>query len=242
METEDVDPPYMSLTMPYFIHFNIRRLRQGNDDDNRAMVFRFHPGQHVFDGAQLVLLHITEHGLERVEVPCLNQYMPESVSEILKSSNWYNVHELCSDDVTPERASDTLTSNYQQLLVPGERYELFWPGAEIDMWGWGRREEYTTKELKCNSIRGEEEKLPRLILPATKVGAFTARAEDEPWPDRPKTKGVCDYRYREANWDEWRWRVEQESIRNPPPSPPPMEPADRVYVISPFESSREYSY
>jgi hypothetical protein len=168
--------------------------------------------------------------------------MPERDSEILRQSNWYSFHQLYTDRVTPETAPDRLTSNYQQLLVPGERYELFWPGAEIDMWGWGTREDYTSKELKRNSTRGEEEKLPRLLLPATKVAAFTARAEDEPWPGRPDTKGERDFWW--ANEHEWHWRAEQEQIRNPPPSlpsPPPMEPSERVYVTSLLEFPCKYS-
>jgi hypothetical protein len=213
--------------MPYTIDFVIRRVGQNNDTDKTALVLRFHPWRHIYDCAQLVLLHVTDNGLEKVEVPRLNEYMPEKTSELLsKQGRLYEFEQLHVDEWTLERAPSTLTSNYQELLVPGEKYELFWPGAEIDMWGWGVRDDYTTKQLKCNSIRGQGERLPRLILPATKVSAFTARAEDEPWPDREKRLAVSGYWW--ANHDEWQWRLGQERIRNPPPSPPALEASERV--------------
>lgn len=227
----EADPPYMSVTLPYNIAFDIGRLRQNNDTDNTAIVFRFHPWRHVFDGAQLILLHVTEHGLEKVEVPPLNQYMSEKDNVVLGErgrgyGDWYYFEQLDVDERTYERATHTLKSNYQQMLVPGEKYELFWPGAEIDMWGWGLRDDYMTKEVKCNSIRREDEKLPPLILPATKIASFTAKAEDEPWPDRQEIESKRGFE--KANEEEWQWRYEQEFIRNPPPSPPPLEESERV--------------
>jgi hypothetical protein len=74
-----------------------------------------------------------------------------------------------------------LTENYQRPPVPGERYQLTWPGGEIALWDWGTISEHLGNELKSQSAK--ESNLPKLVLPASTSAAFTARQESEPWPD-----------------------------------------------------------
>jgi hypothetical protein len=41
-----------------------------------------------------------------------------------------------------------MPAHIQQLLAPGRRYELIWPGAEISLWDWGTLKEHEGLELK----------------------------------------------------------------------------------------------
>ncbi|KAF2717116.1 hypothetical protein K431DRAFT_316050 [Polychaeton citri CBS 116435] len=115
---------------------------------------------------------------------------------------------------------ERLPMHYQQKLKAGETYQLLWPGSELNIWGWGKKAEHVGKELRSWQTRKSEQS--KLILPASQPITFTTKEELEPWPERPETTSEAQFQL--ANYDEWRWRLE----RNPPPSPPPLGPPDRV--------------
>jgi hypothetical protein len=124
-----------------------------------------------------------------------------------------------------------LTSNYLRLLQAGEKYELIWPGGTVSMWRWGKKQDYCNnevrqpKELNSNKSGEVDKILPRLIIPATEVGGFTARLDEETWPDRLDTGG--DDGFMRANRNEWEWRGEQQRRLN---SPPPIAPLEIMYI------------
>jgi hypothetical protein len=84
--------------------------------------------------------------------------------------------------------------------------------------------DHVGKELESQKLR--ESKLPQLVLPASRVVAFTAKQESEPWPDRPETKTEAEFQ--EVNMKEEDWRREEDRRRDPPLSPSPREPSERV--------------
>ncbi|KAF2280020.1 uncharacterized protein EI97DRAFT_429785 [Westerdykella ornata] len=207
----------LSVTLPYYIDFTIRR---PGDDHGRPLIFRWGPYRNALANAELVLLHIAKHGPERVDVAPLQVAEPEPDSILVNGWNQF-LWELPPGREVHMR--EKLTANYQRLLKPGESYELLWPGAEIRMWDWGSMQEHIGKELKSNNNR--EERLPPLILPACDIIAFTAREEEEPWPERPKA--TTDAEFQRANMKEQEWRLEAERRMHPPQSPPPREPSER---------------
>ncbi|KAK6084703.1 hypothetical protein SCUP515_01199 [Seiridium cupressi] len=189
--------PELSVTLPYYIDFTIRRPAGGDD---QPLVFRWGAYSDGFAQAQVVLLLITEHGRERVEIGPLEFAKPDA--DAIQVNGWNQfLWELPSGGEIKMR--DKLTANYQRRLEPGEKYELLWPGAEI-----------------------RQSKLPKLILPTSTVVAFTAKQESEPWPDRPEAETEADFQ--RVNMKEDAWRREQDRQRNPPPSPSPIRPSERV--------------
>ncbi|KAK9414689.1 putative Zn(2)-C6 fungal-type domain-containing protein [Seiridium unicorne] len=210
--------PELSVTLPYYIDFTIRRPAEGDD---QSLIFRWGAYSDAFAQAQLVLLHITEHGRERVEIEPLEFAKPDA--DAIQVNGWNQfLWELPSGGEIKMR--DKLTANYQRRLEPGEKYELLWPGAEVSMWDWGSIKDHVGKQLESQKIR--QFKLPKLILPTSTVVAFTAKQESELWPGRPEAETEADFQ--RVNMKEDAWRREQDRQRNPPPSPSPISPSERV--------------
>jgi hypothetical protein len=215
----------LSITLPYYIDFTIKRPETESDSNDRPLVFRWGPYSNAFAHAEVVLLHMTPQGPEKIDVPPLSYAKPDPDTIQVNGWNQY-LWELQPGSEIDMR--EKLTANYQRLLQPGEKYELVWPGAELPMWDWGSMKEHVGKELRTTQQQDIEAKLPRLVMPASKdVITFTAKHESEPWPSRPKddTEGAFqDASLKEADWR----REEEKKRRNPPASPPPMKPDERV--------------
>ncbi|KAJ9293495.1 hypothetical protein DTO271G3_7760 [Paecilomyces variotii] len=70
-------------------------------------------------------------------------------------------------------------------MVAGERYELFWPGAECALWAWGTLREHWDQEIRVNSG------LPPVVIPGGACCSFTCveveeRSDFE--PDDPRVE------------------------------------------------------
>jgi hypothetical protein len=206
------------MTLPYYIDFTLRRPAGGND---KPFIFRWGPYRNAFVHAQLVLLHITEHGPERVEVEPLEFASADENTILVNGWNQF-LWNLPPGGETKMR--DSLTANYQRRLKPGEKYALLWPGAEIGMWDWGSMSDHVGKELESQDTR--KSKLLQLVLPASRAVLFTAKQESDPWPDRPET--MTEAEFPSVNLKEADWRREEDHQRNLPRSPPPMMPSERV--------------
>ncbi len=205
--------PELSVTLPYYVCFKIRRKASKN---KAPFIFYWRPQEHSFASAQVVLLHTTESGPQRVEVK------PSDTATSLANSisvTGYN-HSLWKLPADGEiEMREALSGIYQQLLKPGEKYELHWPGDEIDMWGWGSMKDYLGKKIWSSKARISDG--PRLILPASKtIVEFAAVKLWIPWPDRPVTETELEYQI--ANYDELIWRLP----KRPPRSPPPISPSE----------------
>jgi hypothetical protein len=69
--------------------------------------------------------------------------------------------------------------SYADHLIPGERYELLWPGAKISLWNWGTRNENLGRELNAGSQR------PPLILPGGAYCSLNVIEEAQIFTPRP---------------------------------------------------------
>lgn len=64
-------------------------------------------------------------------------------------------------------------------LVPGERYELLWPGAAFALWSWGTHREKVGLEI------GENSQQPCLIVPGGACASLTVIEEPQVFPPPP---------------------------------------------------------
>lgn len=214
LETTTAVPGELSITLPHWIFFKLRR---APDDTSKSCIFWWNTYL-AFVNAEIVLLHMTEQGPERVHVD--PQIVPvRSDADAVAVTRW----EPYFEELPPcgeIKLAALLPMHYQQKLKAGETYQLLWPGGRLNMWDWGSKAEHIGRELK--SWRTRESPQPRLIVPASEPITFTAIEESEPWPERPEA--TSDFQFQVANRDELRWRRE----RNPPPSPSPLGPSDLV--------------
>lgn len=88
------------------------------------------------------------------------------------------------------------------------------------MCDWGTKRDWVGKELKSQAAR--ESKLPRLILAACAGVEFTVKEESEPWPGRAECESTLEFSMANEREEEWPREL------NPPPSPPPISPPQRV--------------
>ena len=214
----------MSLTLPYRISF---RLKRSPEDTGGCCTFRWAP-QRAFFFADLQLLRITAQGPE--EVPVEPQ---TAVSEGDQTSATVQSWDSSFKELQPGAEivlSDHLHMHYQQKLVPGERYQLFWPGGEIDFWTWGTRSDSIGKTLKRREM--DDLQHTRLVIPPSNRLLFVATEAPDSWPNRPETKSNAQFQA--ANRDELQWR----RLRALPP-PPPLGPVDRVLVLFTIKNAEQ---
>ena len=210
------DGSSLSVTLPYNLEFHFQR----SDHYSKPLIFRFRP-DNEFRHSRFILLHETTLGLRKIEVPKLQEDQQfEDDVDTLQFNGWNH----CICDIAPPgtlQVNGQMIGNYQKALIPGEKYHFFWPGMEIDMWEWGTRYEWKNKELISQSIR--DTKPPRLVIPASNVLTFTAKVEDEPWPERAYLEsGYASFA--ELNIRELEWRRK----KYPPPLPPDIGPEAKV--------------
>ena len=206
----------VSITSPIQIKLTLQRAK---DPFEHSCTFVWNAFK-AWTRSQFVLLHQKGDVLEQVDVsPEIIRKELHEEENIMKVNGWnYGLEQLRPGG--SEVSVHTLPDHYQKALIPGQIYQLFWPGDEIWMWDWGTKRDHVGKELKSQALR--ESKLPSLILPACAGVEFTAKEESEPWPGRAECEAKMSFAW--ANQKEAEWRREQ----NPPPSPPPISPSQRV--------------
>jgi hypothetical protein len=210
----------LSVTLPYTISLTLRR----SDSRTKPLIFRW-PQAYNFRRSRFVIIHESTSGFVRLEVP--EMYTDKtSLDDVeqLEVGHQNCLWELPSAGEVGYGVD--LTDNYQKLLIPGEKYHLFWPGGEIDMWEWGTKTEWTGKQLR---VRSTENKLSRLLLPASNVLSFTAKEEDMSWPDRVAIEKWTDPNGKSLSMGsinrlELDWRRKQAPL----PLPSPLGPEARV--------------
>jgi hypothetical protein len=213
--------PQLSLTLPYYIDFTLRR---PEEEGGKSIVFRWGSYSNALAHGQLVLLHITPNGPERIDVPPLSYAKPDPDTIEVNGWNQFLWELKPGGEIEMQ---EKLTPNYQRLLQPGQRYELVWPGAKVPMWDWGSMAEHVGKGLHVSQHRSQGAKLPQLMLPtSTSVIAFTAIQAPEPCPSRLRDDTDADFQ--KANMAEANWRREEERKRNLPASPESRSAEERV--------------
>jgi hypothetical protein len=213
LEAVTAIPGKVSLTLPANIIFKLRR---APDDGMRPCLILWSP-YHTFADADIVLLHMTEHGADRVHIDPLVHERRDDADSITVTRWTSSLQEL--QPTGEPRKSKALPMRYQQKLKPGETYQLLWLGGEVDMWDWGDKTEHVGKKVLSRRMRGTDQ--PQLTLAASAPITFTATDESEPWPERPDTTSEAQFQI--ANIDEQQWRLR----RTPRASRTPLDSSDR---------------
>ncbi|KAK0658060.1 hypothetical protein B0T16DRAFT_453463 [Cercophora newfieldiana] len=113
---------------------------------------------------------------------------------------------------------EVLPEWYHVEVEAGGKYELVWPGQDVDLWTWGSREENKDRLL----IAGEEG-LPKLVMPGGCRVAFEAEAEMVPWPGRKEIEDK--WGFARANYEEIIWRA---ALARKTDLPRPVEVSERL--------------
>ncbi|KAF2867147.1 hypothetical protein BDV95DRAFT_503446 [Massariosphaeria phaeospora] len=208
--------PKLSLTLPYQIELTITR--SPDDGTSKPVIFRWGPHSQGFVRSGFQLLHHTANGLEPLDIDHSMLVKLAEQVETMIVNGWNHFLWELSPGETTGKFITTLLARYQQLLVPGERYQIIWAETKITMWEWGTIRQHMNQQLKAKS----EDSGPSLVLRSSGPGiTFTARAEPKPWPQRAEREARIGFE--RANREEEQWRRAQ----NPPPRAPHIKPSDR---------------
>jgi hypothetical protein len=116
-----------------------------------------------------------------------------------------------------------LPERYYRALKAGETYTLLYPGCEILLWDWGTLKEHLGREIRRRTPTTTTA-LPNPVIPGGQSVTFTAKQEDEPWPERAAYQAKNGFGF--ANLKELEWRLEMKRKREG--SPLPMRESERV--------------
>ncbi|KAL4736659.1 hypothetical protein BDV11DRAFT_172724 [Aspergillus similis] len=168
--------PAVSLENPGGFIVTICR---AEDDCDKPCIFRWNFLQDGWGPSGFMLFQRTPDGLKRVE----GTPKPPP-PQTLKLTGY----EAEAEELLP---GQTLRRNighpypFWDHLVAGERYELFWPGAEYALWAWGTVHELWGQEIGVTSG------LPRVVIPGGPCCSFRCveveeRSNSE--PDDPQVE------------------------------------------------------
>ena len=110
----------------------------------------------------MLLTNLIEQGPVRIHVdrqPMPDADDPDTVGVAVSEQS---VHGLRTG---AELTTGTLPMQYQNKLKAGEKYQLYWPSGEFNVWHRGVAREHIGKSLKGR--HGRESLLPSLISPAS---------------------------------------------------------------------------
>lgn len=172
------------------ILFSLHRAR---DNSDQPCILKWKAWEDGFLSPGLILLHHAGNGeVKKLDLDKDDLHQHQTTTTTTSQSTVTQLagsqfHEMHPDTSISIKAS--LPEVYRQKLIPGERYELLWPGQKIDLWDWRNVSQHLGWELKPRE--------PKIVLPHGPRILFTAVEELEP------------LRF---------------------PSPPPIQPSERVYV------------
>jgi hypothetical protein len=208
-------------------------LRRAADGHIRPCIFNWNPNTQGFLELGFILLHVTADSTKKVELDTTGLVtVPKQITPLVVGSGQQFFWELSPECEITFVA--TLPERYHKILVPGENYQLVWPGGDIDFWDWGTISDHANQELRPRSIDEVPQK-PRLVLPGASSNSFQVEEELDPWPMRAAREARVGFMV--ANDEEQRWRARQEKKRREeqerPSSPLPIAASERmqVYVL-----------
>lgn len=170
MEIERTSP-VMSLAKPRGFIITIRR---AEDDCDKPCILRWNFLRDGLGPSGFMLFQHTPDGLKRVEGT------PKSPPPQTFKLTGYEVE---TEELLP---GQTLGRNigapdpFLDHMVAGERYELFWPGAEYALWAWGTLREHWDQEIGVNSGLP-----PVVVIPGGACCSFTCVEVEEPSESEP---------------------------------------------------------
>lgn len=120
--------------------------REVNDDHEEPCSI-YWTGSDAFGSQGLLLLrHTAEGRLEKVE----GLVKPEHEQFLSERGFWNYPHQQSFLELKPGQTTwfgSGVPKQWLEALIPGQQYELVWPGGEIPWWGWGTIEENFEKRL-----------------------------------------------------------------------------------------------
>jgi hypothetical protein len=187
----------------------IVKLQREKDDNARPFVFKWGPTRDFFNPSTVTLFRTSSTGdnsqsdiLEKQEVQ-----LPTQENQVEPQT--FIVRQNANDHVFELGRGKSISFNHdfpkswRQVLVAGEKYELFWKGDKnIALWDWGSVHEYIGRSLEVKeeakrihlrySSHGSDE--PRMLMRFTAVvenkysqRASVVRTFNSPGLDLPTT-------------------------------------------------------
>jgi hypothetical protein len=151
-------------------------IRRAEDDCSKPCIFRWNSRQDGWGPSGFMLFQHTPDGLKMVEgTP---QSPPPKTVKLAG-------YEAQMEEVLPGQTLQWNTSRprpYLDNMVAGERYELFWPGAEYALWAWGTLRDNWDQQIGVGSG------LPRVVIPGGACCSITCveqedLADSQPYED-----------------------------------------------------------
>lgn len=117
--------------------------REPDDGHEEPCTIYWHGGIVAFSSQGFLLLrHMADGQLEKID-GLAKTWWDNYLSERRFFKEEQDFYELKPGETI--RRSDGIEDSWLVALIPGERYELLWPGGEIPWWGWGTKEENVGK-------------------------------------------------------------------------------------------------
>lgn len=191
-------------------------LRRLPDPTGKSCIVGWNAPQHCFFTSPPELFHESETGSVQLEIRTLPHESsgsePNTKGSVqITNASYYSHHlqEISSDGCLV--ALVTLPPNYQQQLIPGERYHLKWPTSEIEYWTWGSLADKMGSDIEYHDPGGASS---AIVLPPASVVNFAMEEASHSWPYRDKVESKLGYL--RANLEEtvWRQENEQQRLRN----------------------------
>lgn len=139
----------MSLEDPRGFIVTITR----TDDSDQPCIFRWTVPHDGWGPSGFMLFQHTPNGLKRLE----GNFQPPPPQNLKLQGYEGETQQLLPGQALKRNIGSP--SPFLDHLVPGERYELFWPGAQYALWAWGTLKENWNKEI------GVDSGLPPLVIP-----------------------------------------------------------------------------
>lgn len=140
-------------------------IRRAEDDSDRPCIFRWTVTHDAWSPSGFMLFQHTPNGLKKLEGK-----FPRPLPQNLKVQGYSEIQELLPGQTMGWNIGSP--GPFLDQLVPGEKYELFWPGAGYALWDWGTLKEHWNQEIGVNSG------LPPLVIPGGVSSSFPF-VEDE---------------------------------------------------------------
>ncbi|KAK2763257.1 hypothetical protein FQN54_009893 [Arachnomyces sp. PD_36] len=156
-------------------------LHREQDSSAQPCIPKWQAGEDGFASPGFILLHHAADGeVKKLDLVKDDLHLATTSQIVVPQSGGPYINEVQPGASISIKSS--LPKVYREKLIPGERYELLWPGMEIDLWDWGSISQHVGRELKPRQ--------PKIILPGGPRILFKAVEEWEPlrFPSPPPTQ------------------------------------------------------
>ncbi|KAJ5673386.1 hypothetical protein N7507_002513 [Penicillium longicatenatum] len=130
-------------------------IRRAEDDCNDPCIFRWSVEPDGWGPSGFMLFQHTSEGLKEVIVK--QKSPPPQIFKLTGPNYIVETEELLPGQCFQRRMD--FPESFKNHLIAGEKYELFWPGAEYSLWAWGTLRQHWDQEIGVNL------ELPHAVIP-----------------------------------------------------------------------------